>query len=83
MAEYAFLANKYKLSPIHHSLWKYSKTRPANFPTMRIAQFAALIHTSSHLFSKILEAGAVQDLQSLFEIKASAYWDTHYRLGYQ
>lgn len=83
MAEYAFLANKYKLSPIHHSLWKFSKTRPANFPTMRIAQFAALIHTSSHLFSKILEAGAVHDLQSLFEIKASSYWDTHYRLGYQ
>ncbi len=80
-AEYIFMANKYKLSPINHALWKFSKTRPANFPTVRIAQFAALIHTSSHLFSKILEKNTIQELQSLFEIKASAYWDTHYRLG--
>lgn len=80
-AEYIFMANKYKLSPINHSLWKFSKTRPANFPTIRIAQFAALIHTSSHLFSKILEKNTIQELQFLFEIKASAYWDTHYLLG--
>lgn len=83
MAEYAFLANKYKLSHINHSLWKFSKTRPANFPTMRIAQFAALIHTSSHLFSKILETETPTSLYPLFEIKASTYWDTHYRLGHQ
>jgi hypothetical protein len=83
MTEYAFLANKYKLLPINPSLWKFSKTRPVNFPTLRIAQFAALTHTSSHLFSKILETETVQHLQPLFEIKASAYWDTHYRLGQQ
>jgi hypothetical protein len=79
--EYGFLARKYSLEPINPALWKFSKTRPANFPTMRIAQFAALVHTSSHLFSKILENRRPKQLQALLQIKASAYWDTHYRLG--
>lgn len=80
-AEYEFLAKKYKLRPIEVSLWKFSKTRPANFPTIRLAQFAALVHTSTHLFSKVLEAARPHLLRKLFTIKASQYWDTHYRLG--
>lgn len=79
--EYSFLAKKYALEPLEPSIWKFSKTRPANFPTMRIAQFAALVHTSTHLFSKVLEASKPYPLQKLFTIKASQYWDTHYRLG--
>jgi hypothetical protein len=35
------------------------------------------------LFSKILETETPTSLYPLFEIKASTYWDTHYRLGYQ
>lgn len=79
LGEYKFLAKKYTLTPINASVWKFSKTRPANFPTMRLVQFAALVHTSSHLFSKIIENRKPKQLQSLFEIKASPYWDTHYR----
>lgn len=79
LGEYEFLAKKYTLSPINASVWKFSKTRPANFPTLRLAQFAALVHTSSHLFSKLLEIRKPKQLQALFEIKASTYWDTHYR----
>ena len=81
LGEYEFLAKKYALSPINASVWKFSKTRPANFPTLRLAQFAALVHTSSHLFSKLLEIRKPKQLQALFEIKASPYWDTHYRPG--
>ncbi len=79
--EYAFLAKKYSLTPLDVSVWKFSKTRPANFPTMRIVQFAALVHTSTHLFSKILSAARPQPLRKLLTIKASNYWDTHFRLN--
>jgi hypothetical protein len=79
--EYSFLAKKYSLTPLDVSLWKFSKTRPANFPSIRIAQFAALVHTSTHLFSKILEAARPHPLKKLLSIKASQYWDTHYRLS--
>jgi hypothetical protein len=52
--------------------------RPANFPTIRIAQFATLIHQSVHLFSKILECQNVTSIERLFQVKLSDYWLMHY-----
>jgi hypothetical protein len=81
--EYDFLRKKFKLNPVEGHLWKYLRIRPANFPDVRIAQFALLIHKSVHLFAKILEAPNVQELQQMFDITLSNYWHTHYRLGKQ
>ena len=53
--EYHFLRHKYGLTPMEASQWKFLRLRPANFPTVRLAQFAALLHRSVHLFSQILE----------------------------
>ena len=78
--EYEFLQKKYKLAPVENHLWKFMRLRPANFPTIRLAQFAALILRSNHLFSKILEIKDVKALQNLFtEIKVNPYWENHYR----
>lgn len=79
--EYAFLKNKFSLSPLEKSLWKFGKMRPANFPTLRIAQFAALIHASANMFSKIVECRNVNSIKSLFEIEVSNYWKQHYIFG--
>lgn len=76
--EYRFLAAKYSLTPIDFYLWKFARLRPANFPTIRLAQFAALVHRSSHLFSRILETGDIREIRKYFSVKASAYWNTHY-----
>jgi hypothetical protein len=53
--------------------------RPANFPTIRISQFANLIHKSEHLFSKIIENKTAAGLFSFFDIRASEYWNDHYK----
>lgn len=79
--EYDFLRKKYKLTPIHISSWKYMRMRPANFPTIRIAQFAALVHQSVHLFSAIVEKSTIKEMLLLFDVTAGKYWDTHYRFG--
>lgn len=79
--EYFFLKNKYLLNEIDKSLWKFMRMRPANFPTIRIAQLAHLIFLSSHLYSKIIEAETIEELKKLYQIKASEYWDTHYVYG--
>ena len=79
--EYAFLNKKFSLSPIDPSLWKFAKIHPANFPTVRIAQFAALIHHSNKLFSKLLEADDIVRIRAFFSQEASVYWDTHYSFG--
>ncbi len=77
--EYDYLRKKYKLQPIAGHLWKFLRMRPANFPTVRIAQFAALVHKSVHLFSQIIETHSVKEIQPLLDVTASSYWDTHFR----
>ena len=77
--EYTYLKQKYKLTPIETHLWKFMRMRPANFPTVRIAQFAALIQRSIHLFSQIIETHSVKEIEPMLDVTASVYWDTHFR----
>lgn len=77
--EYRHLAHKYALVPLAASQWKFLRLRPANFPTVRIAQFAALVHQSAHLFSKILEANTLRELENLFEVQPGGYWRDHFQ----
>lgn len=76
--EYHHLKAKYQLRPLEHSQWKYMRLRPANFPTVRIAQLAALVHQSEHLFARVLQTPSLADLQQFFDVEASVYWQTHY-----
>jgi len=79
--EYSFLYSKYGLRAVESHLWKFMRLRPGNFPTIRISQFAALIHKSSGLFSKILEIEKLEELKELFKVKASEYWNSHYNFN--
>jgi hypothetical protein len=76
--EYVFLKQKFRLAPIDNHLWKFLRLRPVNFPTIRIAQFAALVNGSIHLFSKIMETEKLNELKELLNIDVSAYWRSHY-----
>jgi hypothetical protein len=76
--EYSYLYKKYGLLGIESHLWKFMRLRPINFPTIRIAQMAMLIHHSTGLFSHILETENHEKLRKLFDVSASEYWDTHY-----
>jgi hypothetical protein len=79
--EYDFLRKKFSLSPMSQTHWKFMRLRPSSFPTIRIAQFAQLIHQSSNLFSKILASESPEQIRSFFQVEASEYWQTHYRFG--
>jgi len=76
--EYEFLRAKFTLQPLNASQWKLLRLRPDNFPHVRIAQFAGLIHSSSKLFSKIVENPNIDYLRSVFACEPSVYWQTHY-----
>ena len=80
--DYLFLASKHGLTPIKTENWKFSKIRPSNFPTIRIAQFAILIFKSENLFSHILEEENVAKLKTFFEVEINnGYWLNHYQFG--
>lgn len=78
--EYDYLRKKHGLTPMEPFVWKFMRLRPQNFPTLRIAQFAALVVKSSHLFSKIIEINDVKAIKSLLaDLPVHPYWHTHYR----
>lgn len=76
--EYSFLRKKYELQPMEGFVWKFLRLRPANFPSLRIAQLAMLIHNSSGVFSQLLEKETLKEYRSLFSFGTTAYWDSHY-----
>jgi hypothetical protein len=76
--EYDFLKHKHSLTAIPHTMWQFLRLRPPSFPTIRIAQFAALTYQSLHLFSKILEAKDLKEITRLLKVELSDYWLTHY-----
>ncbi|MEZ4884759.1 MAG: DUF2851 family protein [Chitinophagales bacterium] len=76
--EYHFLQKKFTLNSLQGHSWKFARMRPPNLPTIRIAQFANLIHQSSSLFSKVLSTQKLEDYYQLFEVQLSDYWLTHY-----
>ena len=81
--EYAYLAKQYTLKPQECSLWRFLRLRPANFPTIRLAQFAAWCIKEEHLFSKILTLTDIKDYRALFiQLPVHAYWESHFRFGY-
>ena len=79
--EYKYLRKKFQLQPINGHLWRFMRLRPSNFPTVRIAQFAMLIHQSSALLSQLLEIENTSKLLQLLDTDCSEYWHTHYHFG--
>lgn len=77
--EYQFLSKKYLLNPINKKP-DFLRMRPNNFPTIRLAQLAMLIHQSSHLFSKIKTAKSANEIFQWFDITANDFWNYHYTL---
>jgi hypothetical protein len=75
--EYQFLKKKYNLQKIEASMI-FLRMRPSNFPTIRLAQLAMLVHTSLHLFSKIKECSSVNQIKQLLQVTANDYWHYHY-----
>lgn len=78
-ADYEALRVGAQLKPISAHLWKFFRVRPSSFPTVRISQFAQLLGSTTNLFSKLLDATDVRQIESYFDIEASEYWQTHYR----
>lgn len=78
--EYDFLKKKHSLKSMDNYVWKHMRMRPVNFPTTRLAQFAALVIQSNHLFSKILAEQEVKSIINMFHgLSVNEYWHNHYR----
>lgn len=79
--EFKILKAKYSIQPMDGWVWKFSRLRPANFPTLRISQLASMLSDSGGRFTKVIEAACTDQLRKLFNVSASEYWSTHYIFG--
>ncbi len=76
--EYVFLRSKFELHPIDGHLWRFMRLHPGNFPTLRLAQFASIIHHSGSIIGELFSSKYVREYRELFSAEASDYWKTHY-----
>ncbi len=79
--EYNLLGTKFQLfqTRMNKVQWKFLRLRPANFPSLRMAQLATLLSTQKSIFSRILEAQDFAALVKIFSVQPSAYWRHHYQ----
>jgi len=78
--EFDFLRHKYSLNVLGKKLWKFLRLRPANFPTVRIAQLAALFQNTG-AFYRWFSNQADEILLKSLRISPSEYWRMHYSIG--
>jgi hypothetical protein len=67
--------------PVPQHLWKFLRLRPASFPTLRISQFAFILHQRIPLLDTLLSAASLTEMEQLLRAAASEYWDSHYLFG--
>ena len=77
--EYNFLKNKYQIQAIENSLFRFSKMRPIGFPTIRLAQLAAIYTQYLSLFSVIIQPKNLKEFYKIFDKQElNSFWNTHY-----
>jgi hypothetical protein len=76
--QFHHFTGKYDLQPISENYWKWKQSRPANFPVVRISQFADFIENNPHLISTLTASETLKEIRECFKCAASPYFDTHY-----
>lgn len=77
--EFEFLKHKHQLIPLKKENWKFSKTRPANFPTIRISQLVHLISKQQSLYHLLEQKPDLKTIKSFFNVTPYNYWKTHFK----
>lgn len=81
--EYAFLAHKFSLQPMERKSWRFLRTRPQNFPYMRLSQLAWLYHQRQTSLSQLVDCTTLDQLRTMMQAQTSPYWETHYTFGHE
>ncbi len=83
------LNHRFSIAPMPPTAWRFFRLRPANFPTLRIAQASALFGKPGGLLSsdplgRMHAAAAtehpVRGLRDLFDVELHPFWSSHVRL---
>ncbi len=77
--EYRYLKQMHGLKEMDVMQWKFMRMRPMNFPTIRLAQFAALYLARYPMFNDMLSfTGDGPFYRRFAGLPVNPYWKTHY-----
>lgn len=79
--KFTFFRKKYGLVPMNKEQWRFMRTRPENFPTIRIAQLASLIYHHERFFSTFNTITEPAKLTEMLTCEVSDYWKSHRHFG--
>lgn len=66
--EYAFLRQKFSLQPLPVTVWRMGRIRPPAQPEARLKALALLLFSRPDLYSQMLEAGSLGQLERLLTV---------------
>lgn len=80
------LNKRFDIPPMPGQVWQFFRLRPANFPTIRLAQAVSLMDTGgllhvdpiSRLIECLRQPDAYRQILKLFERTPSSFWQHHY-----
>ena len=79
--EYVYLAHKFNFKPVSHSIWRFLRLRPANFPHIRIDQLAHLYYMRKAGLSQIIACTSLKEAREALTTSVTPYWKNHYSFG--
>lgn len=79
--EYRWLAQLHGLKPMPVAAWNLGRLRPPNFPTVRLAQWAAFLTAGTQGYDGLLAHDVPGPVQAMLDVQPHGYWCDHYRFG--
>ncbi len=78
--EYGFYSKKHDWgATLLRQHWTFMGVRPNNFPTLRIAQLAAMLSSAPSLLEAVIEnPKGLSSFKRLLRVKPGLYWQDHY-----
>ncbi len=70
-SEYDYLRRKFGFEPMDAAQWRYLRTRPQNFPHVRLLQLARMYHEHRTGLSALLACKDVKDIGRLYGMKGA------------
>ncbi|MBA2746682.1 MAG: DUF2851 family protein, partial [Flavisolibacter sp.] len=77
--EYFFLQKKYNLIPVATPV-HFLRMRPGNFPSLRLAQLAMLLHQQDIFMDFFMKTEDLKSLRAFFNLTPNDFWLYHYML---
>lgn len=75
---FGYLVLKYQLAYKRTIPLQFFKLRPDNFPTIRLSQLAHVFASNKQLFTSCILAKSIKEVNAIFDVGVSDYWQTHY-----